>query len=137
LFWNIPQSIVPVLPLTDRVHPITDEYHLDLNPAYTYLRSHMDPKDVWVTTAYIDRYFQWVGGIQSNMPIYFTYSDKDASQVIYKAIEMYPCGWIALDYPRGYFWSRPLPMKNFVHAGKEVEYLGWFVDVYIMHWCVE
>jgi hypothetical protein len=134
LFWNVPQSILPVMPITTRVHPITDEYHLNFVPTLSYLQSHRLPGDVLVTTTYIDRYFQWVGATPFNEEIFYDYSHPKTIQDIFNAIGTYPCGWIALDYPRGYFWSQPVPLKDFTYAGKQVEYLGWFADVFILRW---
>ena len=137
LFWNIPLTLVPTQPLDNFNHPITDEDHLNMDPAYAYLQSHSSARDVLVTTRYLDQYFRWVGEIQSSQVMYYTYSEPDAEWVIYQAIRDHPCGWIALDIKRGYMWTRPVPRRDFVYEGKQVDYLGWFGDVYILRWCEE
>jgi hypothetical protein len=54
--------------------------------------------------------------------------------MIYEIIESSPSGWIVMDYPRGYEYSQPVPLKDFIHAGKQVNFLGWLEDTYILKW---
>ena len=134
LFWNIPQTITSITHTTSGRHPITDEHHVDMAPAYSFLHSHTGEDDVIITTNYFDFYNQWRGEITSNKVIYYIYQEPDATQVLLNAIETHPSGWIALDYLRGYSWTQPVPLEDFIHADKQVKYLGWFGDVYIMRW---
>jgi hypothetical protein len=134
-FWNIPQSFVASTYIAPGTHPITAENHVDIAPAYYFIKNNIREDEVLVTTTYIYRYSQWSGGIRTNNVIYYTYDEKDSEKVIFDAIETHPCGMIALDYPRGLLYARPVPLVSFSHAGKQVDFMGWFGGVYILRWC--
>jgi hypothetical protein len=134
-FWNIPQSVVASTYTAPGSHPITLENHVDIAPSYAYIKDNIRSDEVLVTTTYVDRYFQWSGGIRAKEVIHYTYSEKDSEKVIFDAIENHPCGFIALDYPRGIMYARPVPLVSFTHAGKQVDFMGWFGGVFILQWC--
>lgn len=134
LFWNIPNTIMPVLEFTRGIHPITTEYHADLIPAYSFLQSNYREEDIVVSTGYLENYYDFIGGLSTDNFIRYRYQKPGSVEVIHNAIETHPQGWIALDYPRGFVLSRPVPLEDFTHAGKEVRFLGWFGDVFILRW---
>jgi hypothetical protein len=134
-FWNIPQSIAPSLYVTPGAHPITYENHIDIAPAYVYIKENIRADDVLVTTTYVDRFSQWSGGISAKEVIYYTYYEEDSAKVIFDAIDANACGMIALDSPRGVLYANPVPLASFVHHGKQVDFIGWFGGVFISRWC--
>lgn len=134
LFWNIPQTIKTATHTLTGIHPITTEYHANMDPSFDYLRMNTEDNDVLVTTGYLNRYYRWSGDLQPETRFIYDYRKPNASQVIYNPVEIYSHGWIALDYPRGYIFSKPLPYNDFEQAGKSVEYIGFIGDVFIYRW---
>jgi hypothetical protein len=92
------------------------------------------PGDVVVSTGFVERFFEFLSVGDLNNFIRYSYVSGPAEEVIFNAIETHPHGWIVLDGAGGYILSRPVPLEDFVHAGKEVHYLGWFGDAYILKW---
>jgi hypothetical protein len=134
LFWNIPQSFLPALQTSPGIHPITNEYHAEVVQAYSYLQNKVDEGDVVVITGFLEKNFQLMGGLKSDNFAYYEYSQPGSKEMIYEAIGSSPSGWIVLDYPRGYDYSQPVPLEDFVHGNRQVVYLGWFEDTYILRW---
>jgi len=134
IFWNIPNTIMPVLEFTRGYHPITTEYHADLMPAFSLLQSQYREEDIVVTTGFLKKYYEFIGGLSTDNFILYNYTKSGSKEVVYNAIETHPKGWIVLDYSRGFALSRPVPREDFTHAGKEVRFLGWFGDVFILRW---
>jgi hypothetical protein len=132
--WNVPHTFIPTLHTSSGLHPITDEYHADMDPAYEFLSSHSDFDDVIVTTTYIDTYYQWKGEINFTKVVKYIYHAPEGRQVILDTIEAYPRGWIVLDYMRGFIYSKPVHLENFIYAGKKVNFLGWYGDVFLFRW---
>jgi len=134
LFWNVPHTFLPALYTTPGWHPITDEYHGDVEPSYKYLKSHIGPDDTLVTTSFLYNSFQLLGGIESGNMVDYDYRQQGSYSDIYRAIETFPSGWIALDYQRGFLYSYPVPLKDFDFAGKKVRFIDWIGDVYLLNW---
>lgn len=134
LFWNIPQSFLPALYTQAGMHPITDEYHADVVKVFSFLQGRVQKKDAVVITGFLEKNFQLLGGLASDNFIYYDYNEPGSQSKIYDAISTYPSGWIVLDYPRGYVYSKPVPLEDFEYAGKQVVYLGWFIDSYVLRW---
>lgn len=134
LFWNVPHSFVPSLHATAGYAPISGEYLADLAPGHGYLYAHLSNDDVLITTSFFHWYLRWVDDLTDIKLIRYDYEQPDAELVIYDTIETYSNGWIALDYQRGYEWSQPIPLEDFIYAGKQVTFLGWYGDIYILRW---
>jgi len=115
LFWNVPQSFVPALHISSGVHPITDEYHAEIEQAFSFLQNNVNPDDAVVITGFLDKNFQLLGGLRTNNVIYYDYAQLGSQEMIYEIIESSPSGWIVMDYPRGYEYSQPVPLKDFIH----------------------
>ena len=136
LFWNFPQTFTAGLYAESGWHPITDEYHADIASALSFLKSNAAQDDAIVTTIYVDSYADFYAEerLSDDKLIIYDHTDPLGSESIYRAMDTYKNGWIALDYPRGFLWSQPVPLHDFVYKDKQVEFLGWHGDVYILKW---
>jgi hypothetical protein len=134
LFWNIPNSISPAFHVTSGYAPITGEYHADISPAYKYIKSRSGNDDVFVTTGLINKYFEWEGDLGFRKVLEYEYNKPDSNEVIFEAIKTYSHGWVVLDYRRGFLLSQPIQLEDFIYENKQVVFLGWFGDCYILHW---
>ena len=131
VFWNFPQTFAPVLYNKPGRHPITDEYHGTLEPAYGFLQANVQADDVVVISDYLNKNYQLLDGLNSDNVISIYREDAEP---IYEAMKSYPSGWIVIDAPRGFDYSKPLPLEDFSYAGKRVVFWGWFSDNYIYKW---
>ena len=125
---------MPSLHATAGYAPISGEYHADLASGHRYLQANISIDDVLITTSFFHWYLRWVDDLTHNKVLRYDYTQPDAGLVIYDTIETYSSGWIALDYQRGYEWSQPVPLEDFVYAGKQVTFIGWYGDIYILRW---
>ncbi len=133
-FWNVPHSFVPSLHTDSGIFAIPYEYHADLAPGYQYLQTQSSEGDVLVVSKYFGQYLLWQGGLTGRPVIRYVYKQPNAEKVIYAAIEDFPQGWIIMDYQQGFLWSQPVPLEDFSYADKQVTFLGWHGDQYILRW---
>ncbi len=135
-FWNIPHTLNTSLYTQPGWHPITDEYHAEIAPALDYLQARLAPGDAIVTTTYITGYenFFSPGLFREEKIVIYEREDPEATDLVFAAMDAHRNGWIVLDYPRGLLWSQPVPLRDFIYKDKQVEYLGWFGNVYILRW---
>ena len=134
LYWNIPHSLTPARHTQPGYHPISEDHHPDLAPAYAYLQQHAGQGEALVAAEIFILYLDWMDGAGFDPVVEYVYDIKNPQQVIYNTIESNPHGWIVMEYRTGYVWTRPLPLEDFEHAGKQVRYLGWFGDQYLYRW---
>lgn len=134
LFWNIPQSFVPAMHNSPGVHPITTEYHAEVVKVFSFLQNKVQEEDAVVITGFLNSNFQLLGGLKSRNNVIYDYREPGSQELIFEVIDSYPSGWIVLDYPRGYDYSQPVPLEDFEYANKQVAYLGWFEDSYVLRW---
>lgn len=135
-FWNIPHTLHASRYAQPGWHPITDEYHADIAPALDFLQDRLAPDDAIVTTTYITGYenFYAPGLLNAERIVLYDREEPEAASLVYAAMDAYRNGWIVFDYPRGLLWSQPVPLRDFIYQDKQVEYLGWFGNVYILRW---
>jgi hypothetical protein len=136
LFWNFPQTLMAALHVQPGWHPVTLEYHADMAPAFDYLSAHAALGETIVSTDFVNLYQRYYRptAFSGHPLVRFDPAEPAAYQTIFDAIQTNPSGWILLDRPRGFDWSRPLEMRDFEYQGRQVHYLGWFGDVYMYQW---
>jgi len=134
LFWNIPQSLVPSLHRSPGEAPVTNEYHADLLPAYTYLQKHIRPGDGVVSSLYFSEYIAWMDHLALENVYPINQNRAKAKAVVSEAVSKHPHGWLVL-YPRGEEdWWQPLPAKDHTYEGIRIKFIGWYGDQYILRW---
>lgn len=113
--------------------PVMQEYFSNPEPALRYLMENMKEGDALITTNFIERYLNWNGFHPVSIITYDYTLDNDIKNIL-AGISSAESGWIALDYERGYLWSDPLPLDEFVHDGRHVDWKGWKGDTNIYYW---
>ena len=113
--------------------PITTEYHYDLRPVHEYMLAHASSEDVLIYTIY-GSYVKWVGEPQFAHTFYYAYQREDKQEFILGLVDQYPTGWIVIDKWKGVSHERLLPFKDFSSGGKQVTYLGEFIDEHVWRW---
>ena len=131
--FNFPQILLPSIYKDNGYMPITTEYHYDMGPVHEYISAHAKEGDVLIYTVY-GNYARWIGEPEFAGSFYYNYTRKDKQEFIFSLIEDHPSGWIVLDKWRGEAYSNPLPFESFSVGGKEVSYMGIFVDEHVWWW---
>ena len=136
LFWNIPQSLKASADTQTGWHPITAEYHAEITTALSFINSNAIQEDVIVTTDYINVYDSLfpIAGLKNRNVIIYDPAAPNGNDIIYDVIDNYQAGWIVLDELRGSVMAQPVPLHDFDYNGKQVDFMGRFVDVFIFKW---
>ncbi|MBW8010823.1 MAG: hypothetical protein FVQ83_06210 [Chloroflexi bacterium] len=136
LFFNWNQVLLPALRNANGVHPITDEFHYEMEAAAQYLLEHSKEGDVLVATNIDEFLFLYYETDLLEFEKVFRYFilDSEKEKVINQAVLNYDQGWIVLDYQQGFLWEQPLPFEDFELGAKTVIYHGRFGDQFIYHW---
>jgi hypothetical protein len=137
LFWNIPHTLVPILHTTPGYAPITSEFHYDLSTAYNYFKGRELPGDVLIASPQFDLYARWLGGLKFDHILSWSSEQHNVESEILQAIKAHPHGWIVLTSRGDDLYSQPLLPQDFRHAGKQVKFIGWYGDQYILRWQIE
>lgn len=150
--FNVSQSLLPTFYDKQGNMPITDEYHFNIGPAYTYLLDKVKSQDVLLSSFY-GGYVRWKGVPEFKEVIpyqfiipslkywwIFPYEAAETLSIephdfILSVVHDNNSGWIVLDsVTYSATLSRPLALKDTKAGDKQIDYVGYFGGEYIWKW---
>lgn len=132
LSFNFSQILLPVFYNKPGFMPITEEYHDNVVPAYSFLLDKVKANDILISRS-LQSYVNWKGTPVFKQIYFYSSVSGSPQDVIFSLVKENESGWIVLDT----IFTRPsdfLPHTPVFIGDRNLEYEGAFGDQEIWKW---